>query len=52
MGAGLKAYKLVVGRHAKMSDLVEIFASGPGVIPASVAAQEQFFRDWLASPRS
>ena len=40
---GLKAYKLVVGRHAKIDDLVEIFAKGLDVIPASVAAQEQFF---------
>ncbi|WP_050626988.1 hypothetical protein [Bradyrhizobium viridifuturi] len=52
MGQGLKAYKMTVGQHAKMSDLVETFASGPDVIPASVAAQERFFRDWLASPRS
>ncbi|MES5482696.1 hypothetical protein QMZ05_08040 [Bradyrhizobium sp. INPA03-11B] len=52
MGQGLKAYKLAVGRHAKMSDLVEIFGSGPDVNPASVAAQEQFFSNWLASPRS
>jgi len=43
MGGGLKAYKLVVGRHAKIDDLVEIFAKGLDVIPASVAAQEQFF---------
>jgi hypothetical protein len=52
MGRGLKAYKLAVGRHAKTADLVEIFAEGHDVIPASVAAQEQFYRDWLASPRS
>jgi hypothetical protein len=52
MGQGLKAYKLAVGRHAKIDDLVEIFAEGPDVIPASVALQEQFYRDWLAAPRS
>jgi hypothetical protein len=52
MGRGLKAYKLAMGRHAKTDDLVEIFAEGFDVIPASVAAQEQFYRDWLASPRS
>jgi hypothetical protein len=52
MGRGLKAYKLAVGRHAKTDDLVEIFAEGLDVIPASVAAQQQFYRDWLASPRS
>ena len=52
MGRGLKAYKLTVGPHAKTVDLVEIFADGLDVIPASVAVQEQFYRDWLASPRS
>jgi len=52
MGQGLKAYKLTVGRHARTGDLVEIFAEGRDVVPASVAAQEQFYRDWLASPRS
>ncbi|MGY4313770.1 hypothetical protein [Bradyrhizobium sp. JR3.5] len=52
MGQGLKAYKLTVGRQAKMSDLVEIFASGADVIPVSVAAQERFFHEWLASLRS
>jgi hypothetical protein len=52
MGQGLKAYKMAVGRHAKMEDLVDIFSEGADVVPASVAAQEQFWRDWLASPRT
>jgi hypothetical protein len=52
MGRGLKAYKLVEGRHARMEDLVEIFTEGPDVISASVDAQEQYYRDWLAAPRS
>jgi hypothetical protein len=52
MGGGLKAYKLTQGRQPTMADLVEIFAEGHDVIPASVEAQEQFFRDWLAAPRS
>jgi len=52
MGRGLKAYRLVKGRHARMDDLVEIFTEGPDVIPASVDAQEQFYRDWLAALRS
>ena len=42
MGGGLKAYKMAIGRHAKTEDLVYIFAEGRDVIPASVAAQEQF----------
>lgn len=52
MGQGLKAYKLAVGRHARTGDLVEIFAEGLDVSPASVAAQEQFYRDWIASPHA
>ncbi len=49
MGQGLQAYKLAISHPAKLSDLVEVFAEGLDVIPASVAEQEQFFRDWLAS---
>ena len=52
MGQGLRAYKMAKGRHARMEDLVEIFAEGSDVVPASVAAQKQFWRDWLASPRT
>jgi hypothetical protein len=52
MGQGLKAYRQVMGRHAKRADLVDIFSEGSDVIPASVGAQEQFHRDWLATPRA
>jgi hypothetical protein len=52
MGQGLKAYKLTMGEQAKTVDLVEVFADGPDIIPASVDAQEQFFREWLTAPRS
>jgi hypothetical protein len=52
MGLGLKAYRMAMGRHARREDLVDIFSEGPDVVPASVAAQEQFWRDWLASPRT
>ena len=52
MGQGLKAYKLTLGKHAKSADLVDIFDEGIDVAPADVDAQEQFYRDWLVSPRS
>ena len=52
MGQGLKAYKLTLGKHAKSTDLVDIFDEGTDVAPADVDAQEQFYRDWLGSPRS
>jgi hypothetical protein len=51
MGRGLRAYKMTKGKQAEMVDLVNIFDEGPDIIPASVEAQEQFFRDWLATPR-
>lgn len=49
MGAGLKAYKIEMGRQAKMADLVEIFAAGPDVIPCSVDMQREHFDQWIAS---
>jgi len=52
MGSGLKAYKLSPGKVARTADLVEIFHEGPDVIPAPVEMQEQYFKDWLAEPRS
>jgi hypothetical protein len=52
MGQGLKAYKLAPGKHSNRADLVGIFDEGADVVTADVDAQEQFFRDWLESPRS
>jgi hypothetical protein len=52
MGQGLRAYKLVVGKHATRADLVDIFDEGTDVVPADVDTQEQFYRDWLGSPRT
>lgn len=49
MGAGLKAYKMTLGRRTSMTDLVEIFSEGPDVIPASVAEQREFLDRWIAS---
>ena len=52
MGAGLKAYKMTVGYYTRIQDLVDIFASGPDVIPASVLSQREFFEEWLKTPKS
>ncbi len=52
MGAGIKAYKLTMGKNAKMSDLVGIFDEGPDVIPATVENQRAYFEDWLKTPRN
>ena len=52
MARGLAAYKLTPGKHANRADLVKIFDEGTDVVPTDVDAQEQFFRDWVGSPRS
>jgi hypothetical protein len=49
MGGGVKAYKLRMGAHAKIADLVSIFETGPDVSSASVDEQERFYIEWLQS---
>ncbi len=51
MGQGLRAYKMTLGKHAKMTDLVDIFDEGVDIVHADVDAQEQFYRNWLETPR-
>jgi len=52
MGAGLKAYRLKQGIHARPADLVGIFDEGPDVVPSHVGPQTQFYKDWIASLRA
>ncbi len=47
MGAGLKAYKMILGEQARMEDLVFIFDTGDDVKPATVSEQKEFFERWL-----
>jgi len=49
MGAGLRAYKMTMGKQALKTDLVEIFASGPDVQPCTVAEQEKYKDEWFSS---
>jgi len=49
MGRGLRAYKMEIGTPA--TELVRIFDEGPDIVPASVAMQEEFSRDWIESLR-
>ncbi|MDP9126388.1 MAG: hypothetical protein M3N82_17620 [Pseudomonadota bacterium] len=51
MSSGLAAYRTTFGKQALRSDLVQIFAEGHDVIPASVENQRKFFDDWLKSLR-
>ena len=49
MGNGLKAYRMRLGQPAGPEDLVGIFDEGPDIVPASVAVQREFWREWLRS---
>lgn len=51
MGLGMKAYRMIIGKHARIGDLLGIFDVGPDVTPATVAEQEEFFEEWLKSDR-
>lgn len=52
MGRGLKAYTTTLGQAARRADLVDIFAESPDVVPSLVAAQDSFWKDWLASDKA
>lgn len=51
MGYGLKAYRMRLGHRAERQDLVNIFAEGPDVEPASVETQREFWKAWRRSLR-
>jgi len=52
MAAGLRAYRLTLGKGSDIDDLVDLFAEGPDVIPATVSQQRDFFQEWMRAPRS
>jgi hypothetical protein len=52
MGSGLVAYKLKMGCQANRSDMVNIFDSGPDVIPSSVDGQSLYYQNWIRSTTS
>ncbi|MGI9199533.1 MAG: hypothetical protein ACR2QL_00640 [Woeseiaceae bacterium] len=47
MGGGMKAYRLYEDRRPSMDDLVQIFASGEGVIPSTVEEQTSYAEAWF-----
>jgi hypothetical protein len=51
MGGGLRAYRIKSRRHVDAADLMDIFSTGPDVVPASVARQSEFFEAWLQTPK-
>jgi hypothetical protein len=49
MGGGLRAYKLQLGQPGRIADLVDIFSTGPDVVPVPVAEQRECYLRWLES---
>jgi hypothetical protein len=50
MSGGIRAYKLLLGVKPKLpEDLVDVFETGPDVQLVTVAEQDAFFDEWLAS---
>jgi len=51
MALGMQAYRLALGKHARISDLVWIFEMGPDITLATVAEQDAFYEEWLKSEK-
>lgn len=49
MALGLKAYKTYLGQPGGPDDMVDIFATGPDVEPATVDEQKAFHEQWFRS---
>lgn len=49
MGGGRKVYITRLGRRAALEDLVDTFGDAPADRVGTVAEQQQFFRQWIAS---
>jgi hypothetical protein len=49
MGCGEKAYRLTLGKQARMSDLIEIFETADDVHPVSVELQRKYYKKWIES---
>lgn len=51
MAAGLRVYKVKLGKQAQIKDLVDLFATDDDVEPVSVVEQQAFQEQWYASLR-
>ena len=49
MTLGVKAYELVLGKHAELADLVNIFDYEEHNLTNNPAQQEDFFMQWIKS---
>lgn len=52
MSCGRKAYRLQTGRKTSVADMVDIFAAGADIVPATVAQQKAFFESWSESSKA
>jgi hypothetical protein len=52
MARGKAAYKMQAGKHGTKKDLVRIFSEGQDVIPATVAQQREYWKEWVSSERA
>lgn len=51
MGTGIKAYKMYIGKQAKMSDVVNIFDCDEELDFVKIEEQSNFYDEWLRSLR-
>ncbi len=52
LGKGLFAHRLMMGRQPVVEDMVETFAIGADVCPATVVEQKKYYQQWLLSLRT
>lgn len=51
MGDAIKAYKMTLGKHVKLEDLVFIFDPCKPEEYASIEEQESFYNEWISTPK-
>lgn len=49
MGSGIKAYRLEIGKQAKLADLVNIFDCDDNLEFVTINEQKNFFEEWIKS---
>jgi hypothetical protein len=49
MGEGELAFRLSLGKPARLKDLVSIFDYNPSIVPSTIGEQESYFQEWLRS---
>lgn len=52
LGKGMFAHRLVMGQEPEEADMVETFATGADVCPATVVDQKKYYQQWRLSLRT